>query len=142
MGREITPARTLQNVVQWLVHQGYNIDVVSVTVNTGGLAVGASLMGKLGIFAGGVWKNSIAGDTYTAGTTILGVILKQELILSALVANAVITKVPMLVRGPAMVHDDAIDYTGHNVATTRAVLLERGIKVVDETGLAYSAVQN
>lgn len=142
MGNVISNARSIDSVLLWYLHQGFNIDVVTLTAHTGGIAVGANMLGWLAFFSGGVWKNVIAADTITQGTTILGVILRRDLILSAVTAGNTITKVPLLTRGPALVHDDGLDYTAHTKSVVQATLLDRQIKVVDENGLAFTNIQD
>jgi len=136
----ITPARSVDSVVKWLIHQGYNIDVVTLVANTGGIAAGTSLMGKLAMKSAGVWKNVIAGDT-VSGTSELGIILRRELVLAAVAGAASITNVPMLTQGPAMVHHDGLSYGGQTESTCNTALLAKGIKVVDEVGILYDPVQ-
>lgn len=131
----IVQARPLESVLQSQFNPVYNIDVMNVTVHTGGIAAGSNLLGGLVWFTGGVWKNMIAADVVTA-TDKVGVILKRDVFVQAVTAGTVI-KLPILMRGPACVHKSGLNYTAHVQATIDAALLLAGIKVVTETGAAY-----
>lgn len=137
----ISAARNIGSVIQWLLHPAYNYDVATLVAPAGGIAAGTNLKGKLAIDNGdGTWTQVIAA-TVVAADTKLGVILRDELVLTAVAAAGTIAKTKILARGPALVHDDELDYTEHTAATVKAALLAQGIRVVDETGDAYTPEQ-
>lgn len=127
----------LDDVVKYLLHPGYNIDLI--TLNNGDIAleVGDSLLGKLAWNSSGTtWKILDSADVITASSIICPIVYNRKLIAAAAAdAAGFLTKVPIIRRGPALVHKDVLFYDEQVEATVDAALLALGIKPVDETGL-------
>lgn len=147
----ITQKLVLDDVVKFIAHPAFNIDVLTISNGDIALAVGDSILGKLVFWTGSVWKIIDSADTLetdgTAVTTdvlaersIVGVIVDTRKILTAVTADQAgfLTDCPVLRRGPALVHGDNLFYDEQTAADVNALLLEQGIKVVDETGLALN----
>lgn len=147
----ITQKTVLDDVVKYLAHPAFCVDVLTVSNGDVALAIGDSILGKLVFWTGAVWKIVDSEDTLeTDGTAVttdvlaerskVGVIVDTRKMLSAVLADAAgfITDCAVLRRGPALVHEDYVVYDEQTAADVNALLLEAGIKVVGDAGLALN----
>lgn len=137
----ITQKLVLDDVVKFLLHPAYNLDVVA-SLNNGktALAVGDQLLGKLAWNSAGTTWKILDEDDVISATSIICPIVHLPRMLEAELADAagVAVDVSVLRRGPALIHYQGIDYGGAVEATVNAAMLALGIKVVNETGVAVN----
>lgn len=135
-----TQKANLDDVLKWCVHEAYCIELVTLSNSDVAQVAGDTILGHLAWYTGSVWKVLDSGDTIS-GTSLICPILYTRAMTGAVAADAVgfLKNVPILRRGPALVHKDGIRYNPSVVsATCVTAMLALGIKQVDEVGVVYS----
>lgn len=141
----INEGARLQDVVDWMVHHGYCVESYKVDLGDVAKSKGDKLVGEILIF--GVNSNpklvDTTGDSLGA-TSDLGILLEPSGLTADKAADATDVygrEVPVLVRGPARIHNQGLklDTTTATLADAKAALDAVGVQFVDETGLEYTS---
>ena len=131
----ITQKLVLDDVVKYLLHPAFNVDIVSLNNSDVARAAGDGLIGELAFYTGSAWKILDDGDSISAASLICPILWNEKLLAAAAGDEAaIVPKCPILRRGPAIVIKNDIVYDAVE-ATCDAAMLALGIKTVEETGL-------
>jgi|694.fasta_scaffold34928_9 hypothetical protein len=131
----------LHDVVDWLVHEGFNIRAASVTNAVAARVVGDSLMGQVAYSSdgGATWKILATGDNLAAANVRLAVLIPTRAVTAAIGSSDVMANVRLIHRGPGRIHKKGLVLNAGVVAATVYTILEnQNLQVVDETGALFS----
>lgn len=136
----ITQTQRYDDIVDWLLHKGFNVRRVNTVTNgTTAIVVGDNLLGHLLYSINGTtWKRLVAADNLAAVGARLGIMLPDKNATVAIAAAAAMPNQQALTHGPARCFRSGIVIpAGVTAATVHALLEAQGIQLLDQTGSLY-----